>query len=205
MVHASLRAVRARAEDVITALDDVTMVMNLGAADGPFDALTTPSDPSVGVLAEVFRRTPGTVVNDHPDSRFGARGPGAVDLLAGPLPWDDYYGPGSHLERLVDAGGKILRLGADEDTVTLLHLAEYRCDVPGKRRVTYEHPGLPAVSALDDEHGIVDRDYFPEVLRAYLATGRASVGRVGAAESELIVAADLLGYATDWMTRNLKP
>lgn len=205
MVHASLRAVGARAEAVVAALDDVTMVMNLGAPDGPFDALRTPADPDVGVLAEVFRRSAGTVVNDHPDARFGARGPRAAALLAGPLPWDDFYGPGSHLERFVQMGGKVLRLGADEDTVTLLHLAEYLCDVPGKPRVTYEHPGLPPVSALDDDRGIVERDYFPEILRAYLATGRASVGRVGDAGAELLDARDLLAFATAWMTRELAP
>jgi aminoglycoside N3'-acetyltransferase len=240
MVHASLRAVGPVADGaagVVAALEAAvgpagTLVMMLGARDDwdwvnarpeperasllapapVFDKDTTPADPDVGVLAEVFRRTPGTVVNDHPDGRFGARGRLAADLLAD-VPWDDYYGPGSPLERLVRAGGRVLRLGADLDTVTLLHLAEYLADVPDKRRVVRHHkvagPGGPrvlAVSCLDDSDGIVDRpgeDYFAVVLRDYLRQGRTRTGRVGGADSELIDAADLLDHAVRWMTRHL--
>jgi aminoglycoside N3'-acetyltransferase len=163
MVHASLRAigsVAGGAAAVVQALEDAvgsagTLLMNLGARDDydwvnkrpeseriallegapAFEALKTPADPDVGVLAEVFRRLHGTVVSDQPDARFGARGDLARQLLAEPLPWDDYYGPGSVLDRFSRAAGKILRIGADPDTVTLLHLAEYLVDLPDKRRV----------------------------------------------------------------------
>jgi aminoglycoside N3'-acetyltransferase len=99
-----------------------------------FDKDRTPADPDVGVLAEVFRQLPGTLVNDHPDGRFGARGHRSAAVLQDPLPWDDYYGPGSTLERLVTAGAKILRLGADPDTVTLLHLASSHGRIRPRRR-----------------------------------------------------------------------
>lgn len=135
MVHASLRAigrVDGGATGLVAALERVTgprgtIVMNLGARDdfdwvnarpeaerpmllrgaAAFDKDSTPADPDVGVLAEVFRRLPGTVVNDHPDARFGARGHQAARLLREPLPWDDYYGPGSVLDRLVAADAKV--------------------------------------------------------------------------------------------------
>jgi aminoglycoside N3'-acetyltransferase len=241
MVHASMRAigpVEGGAAAVVEALDAVvgpagTLLMNLGAwddwdwvnerpederasllAEAPaFDKDRTPADPDVGVLAEVLRQLPGTVVNNHPDARFGARGKLASALLDD-APWDDYYGAGSPLERLVEAGGKILRLGADEDTVTLLHLAENLADVPDKRRVVRHHKvlgpdGLPAirrVSCLDDTDGIVDlpgEDYFAVILRDYLSRGRAATGLVGGARSELIDAADLLRHGTAWMTTHL--
>ena len=153
MVHASLRRlgpVEGRAAGVVDAIlaaiaPGGTMVMVLGATDDhawvnerpeaerealladaePFDAGTNPALPEIGTLAEVFRTVPGTVVNAHPEGRFAAHGARAQELLAD-LPWDDYYGPGSVLERLLD-GGRILRLGADLDTVTALHHAEYRC------------------------------------------------------------------------------
>ena len=144
MVHASLRAM-GRVEDgaagVVRALDAAvgptgTVMMTLGAREGgePFDCHLTPADPEIGVLAEIFRQTPGTVVSDHPEGRFGARGR-LADALLSEVPWDDYYGPGSPLERLVEAQGRVLRLGADRDTVTLIHYAEYLADVPNKRRV----------------------------------------------------------------------
>ena len=102
MVHASLRRigpVEGDAAGVVAAIDaavgdDGTWLMVLGARDDwswvnehseeareglladaePFDALTTPVQEDVGFLAEIFRITPGTVVSNHPEGRFGARG-----------------------------------------------------------------------------------------------------------------------------------
>ena len=242
MVHASLRAigpVAGGAAGVVQALEDAvgsagTLVMSLGARDDydwvnqrpesermallddapAFDALRTPADPDVGVLAEVFRSLSGTVVSDHPDARFGARGYRARQLLAEPLPWDHYYGPCSVLDRFGRAAGKILRMGADPNTVTLLHLAEYLVELPDKRRVARHHKVVAAsgssairkVSCLDDSDGIVawdGGDYFAVILHDYLAAGRASQGTVGSARSELIDAVDLLRHATTWMAANL--
>jgi aminoglycoside 3-N-acetyltransferase len=241
MVHASLRAigpVTGGADAVLDALDeavgeDGTLLMVLGARDDwdwvndhaeseragllagapSFDADETPSDPDVGVLAEVFRQRPGTVVNDHPDGRFGARGHGAIGLLEA-TPWHDYYGPRSPLDRLCQEGGKVLRLGADLDTVTLLHLAEYYAFVDNKRTVRRHHVvaaegerAVVHVDGLDDSKGIVDwvgEDYFAVLLRAYLASDRTATGLVGGAQSELIDATDLLEFATKWMTEHLQ-
>lgn len=242
MVHASLRAigaVEAGAGGIVSALEAAvgsvgTLVMILGARDEfdwvnerpeaerpmllvdtpAFDKDRTPADPDVGVLAEVFRQLPGTLVNDHPDGRFGARGHRARMLLREPLPWDDYYGSGSVLHRLVRARAKILRLGADPDTVTLLHLAEYLAEVSVKRRVVRHHKVvLPdgstvirTVTCLDDTNGIVnwdDEDYFAMILRDYVSRGRAAVGQVGRARSELIDAKDLLDHGVSWMSEHL--
>lgn len=241
MVHASLRRlgpVERGAEGVVEALEravaaEGTVLMVLGSRDDfdwvnrypeeeraallaeapPFDPLRTPADPDVGTLAEVFRQMPGTVVGNHPDGRFGARGRLSSGLVADDLPWDDYYGAGSPLERLVEAGGKVLRLGADPDTVTLLHYAEWLADLPDKRRIVRHHkvlgeggPVVLAVSTLDDSEGIVEYpggDYFVAILEAYLATGRAAVGRVGQARAELIDAADMAEFATRWMEEHL--
>ncbi|MGI9147441.1 MAG: aminoglycoside N(3)-acetyltransferase [Chloroflexota bacterium] len=240
MVHASMRAigqVEGRAQGVVSALDqavgpDGTLLMNLGARDDwawvndrpedereallvesvPFDYLDSPADPDNSVLAEVFRQTPGTSVNDHPDGRFGGRGRLAHQLLANP-PWDDYYGPGSLLERFVRSGGKILRLGADLSTVTLLHYAEYLVPIEPKRRVRRHHlvtgrngPEVMIVESLDDSDGIVDypgEDYFAVLLRAYLDAERAIIGRVGHAPSELINGPDLVEFAVAWMATHL--
>ena len=223
MVHASLRAVGpvdGGADGVIDAIlaavgPHGTMLMTMGADDAePFDAQATPVDPDVGTLAEVFRQRPETVVSDHPEGRMGAAGRLAETLTAD-VPWDDYYGPGSPLERFVDHLGRVLRLGADLDTVTLLHYAEYLVDLPAKRRVRREvvlagdgEPEPGAVECLDDSDGIVDYpgdDYFEVILREYLASGRAVQGRVGGARSELIAGGDLVPFAVAWMAEHLAP
>lgn len=220
MVHASLRRVgpiEGGAATLIDAFDEVagTWMMTLGAIEQdehdpvPFDALTTPADPDIGVLAEVMRTTPGTVVSDHPEGRFGARGARSAWLVAG-QPWHHYYGVGSPLAKLVEAGGVVLRLGAADDTITLTHHAEYLCDVPDKRLVVRrplvsgpDGPTVRPVECIDDSDGIVDRDYFPEILAAYRAARRVRTGGVGNADAELLVAADYVTFATSWMNANL--
>jgi aminoglycoside N3'-acetyltransferase len=240
MVHGSLRAVGpvdGGADGVLDALEAVlgpsgTLLMTLGARDdwawvnkrperdrpellrdaAPFDRLVTPADPDVGVVAEVFRTRPGTTVSDHPEGRFGASGP-LADSLVGRVPWNDYYGPGSPLERFVRADGRVLRLGADLDTLTVLHYAEYLAPITSKRRVRrhrivagHEGPELRVIECLDDSDGIIDypgEDYFAVILREYLATGRASTGVVGQSTSELIEAADVVEFAVAWMTEHL--
>jgi aminoglycoside N3'-acetyltransferase len=240
MAHASLRrvgAVEGRAAGVVQALDAAvapagTLLMHVGPADDwalvndrsasertamltdaeAFDPLQTPTDPDIGVLAEVFRQLPGTLVSNHPEGRFGARGR-LAERLTSDVPWDDYYGPCSPLERLVELHGKVLRLGADTNTVTLLHYAEYLARLPAKRRVVrYRRiqeptgPVIRRVECLDNSEGIADYpgdDYFGVILSEYLATGRATQGMVGRARSELIDAADLVAFAVDWMTNHL--
>lgn len=222
MVHASLRCigpVEGAADGVLRALDlavgpDGGLLMVMGSEDdgAPFDPLTTPAQSDVGYLAEAFRRAPGTLVTDNPEGRFGARGRLAAALLRD-APWADYFGPGSPLHRLCDLGGKVLRMGADPDTVTLMHYAEYLAPLPAKRRVTRERtvlgaggPLARAVSCLDDEHGIVEwdgEDYFKTILETYLATGAGSRGQVGDAPSELLDARDLLDFSIPWMAANL--
>ena len=241
MVHASLRAVGAvdgGAAGVVRALDaavgdDGTLLMVLGASDDwawvndrpegdraallaeaePFDPLMTPAESDVGVLAEVFRQLPGTRVSNHPEGRFAARGRLAGAFVSC-VPWHDYYGPGSPLERLVEAGGKVLRLGADANTVTLIHYAEYLADVPHKRRVRRfrrvrgaNGPEIRIVDCLDDSEGIVawpGDDYFGVILGEYLAAHPSPRGRVGNASSELIDARALAAFAAAWMTERFR-
>jgi aminoglycoside N3'-acetyltransferase len=240
MVHASLRKIgpiEGGANSVIDALDeavgpDGALLMILGAEIdhewvnkrpeeereallanvAPYDPLTAPVLPEVGYLAEAFRTRPGTIVTDNPSGRFAAHGARADELLRD-APWDDYYGPDSPLDRLWRWGGKVLRLGADPETVTALHYAEYLADVPGKRRVRRHYrvmgpdgPATRSVECLDDEFGIVQtegEDYFAIIVKAYLAEGRARLGKVGNAPSELIDARDIVNFGAAWMTANL--
>ena len=181
----------------------------------PFDHRNAPVLPEVGWLAEAFRRHPGTLVSANPSGRFGACGARAAELLADQS-WHDYYGPGSPLDKFCRWGGKILRLGADPETVTALHFSEYVADLPAKKRVRWDYvvagaDGAPQhvwIDCLDDLHGIADwdgEDYFALILKAYLALGRHCAGLVGEARSELLDAADLVAFGARWMEQNLTP
>ena len=236
MVHASMRRVGGDASDLVAAIDEAvgeegTWMMTLGAEDEwswvnerpeeereallegspPFDKETARAEKDNGVLAEVFRTTPGTVVSDHPEGRFGARGKRANELMED-VPWDDYYGKDSPLERFLEQGGKVLRLGADVDTTTLLHHAEWLAPIENKKRVRRHRvvrgddgqPVVRVVDTLDDSEGIADyegveEDEFGVILNEYLKTGRARTGKVGGAQAELIDGQDLVEFAVDWI------
>ena len=182
------------------------------AGTEPFEAALAAADPHVGWLSEAFRRRPGTLCSANPSGRFGARGARAEALLAD-QPWNDYYGPGSPLQKFCDWGGRILRLGANPDTVTALHYAEYLARLPNKLRTRWDYwlagedgPRHVWIECLDDSGGIADwegEDYFALILKAYLTTGRAHQGKVGRADSELIDAAEIIEFGANWMERNL--
>ena len=67
-----------------------------------------------------------------------------------------------------------LRLGADENTITLCHWAEYLADIPNKRRVrrryVREDIGEQWIESLDDCEGIAyysGDDYFTQLWLDY--------------------------------------
>ena len=219
MIHASMRRVgpvEGGAASVIEALRAAvgtggTLLMVLSAAeDEPFDALRSPVDvEDMGILAEVFRTYPGVSVNDHPADRFAALGPAASYLLT-PTPLHDYHGPGSVLERFTQRGGKVLRLGANPDTVTLTHYAEYLADVPDKVRVRRRYvradTGEVWIESLDDTDGIAtweEGDYFPQIFLDHRASGAVRIGPVGRCEAELFEAAPFVAFAVEWMNAKL--
>lgn len=219
MVHASLRKLRPEggALGLLATLRDVlgeqgTLLMPLGAEPGaPFDAQTTPAEEEIGALAEVFRTHPGVRVSDHVAGRFAAWGPDAAALIDEP-PLHDYLGPGSALQRLTERGGQVLRLGADMDTTTLTHYAEYLARLPNKRRirVRYERADgrVQHIESLDDCEGIVDwphGDYFTELLRAFIDGGHASVRDIGQCRCELLDARRYVDFAATWMEQHLAP
>lgn len=178
----------------------------------PYDPGTAPALPEVGWVAEAFRQRPGTLVSANPSGRFAAWGARAAELLRD-QPHNDYYGPGSPLEKLCAEGGRVLRIGASPDTTTVLHYAEYLAHVPDKRRTRWDYlvhgpdgPRHVFVECLDDANGIVawdGEDYFALILQAYLTLGRHLAGRVGQARSELIDAKDLVSFGAKWMETNL--
>jgi len=161
-----------------------------------------------GVLAEFIRTTPGARRSGNPGASVAAIGAQA-EWLTAEHPLDYGYGEGSPLAKLVEAGGKVLMVGAPLDTMTLLHHAEHLASIPNKRLRRYEVPlaapnglewrmieefdtSIPVVPGLDD-------DYFAQIVRAYLASGRGTQGLVGEAQSVLVDATSVCAFAVTWL------
>ncbi len=215
MTHVSLRRLGPLEHGPDSLLEALTialgsqgnLLMVLGAPeDCHFDAQKTPvCIEDMGYFAEFFRQSEQTIVSDHIVARYAALGPQARQLIEH-TPLHHYHGPGSVLERLVTVGGKVLRLGADIDTVTLTHYAEYLAQLPRKKLVKvpyYDRQGAEiVVESLDDCNGIVQwekGDYFSQILIDYLGEGKVSTAEVGQLTGELLEAGDFVKYAQDWM------
>ncbi|MCB9779710.1 MAG: AAC(3) family N-acetyltransferase [Alphaproteobacteria bacterium] len=176
----------------------------------PFDRVESPVDVvEMGWFPELVRRTPGVSLTDHPAARFAAMGARA-DWLLHPQPVHHYYGPGSPLERFIQAGGKVLRAGAAPDTTTLTHHAEYAATLPHKRAVRRHYmradTGPVAIDSLDDSGGIVDwahGDYFPRIRQDFVDAGHARRGPLGATSAECFDAPAFHAWAVAWIERHL--
>lgn len=170
----------------------------------PFDARTARSQRDNGTLVEFLRTWPDSLVNDHV-ARFVAWG-AHKEALTRDGPWHYPFGRGSALDRFQAAGGRILLLGSDHDTVTFLHYAEHVLDVPGKRVAKYKVPVLEngmrvwrEVEEFDTAdagaHANWPDRFFARLVDSYLSSTRNAGGKVGDAECHLFEAQGLLAFA----------
>lgn len=176
----------------------------------PFDPASSRAIRDNGAFPEFLRTTPGALRSLSPGPSMVALGAKARWLID-PHPLDYGYGPGTPLARLVEAGGKVVMIGAPWETMTLLHHAEHLADIPGKRVVRWDVPflengqtvwrtveeydtGNPVVEGLDD-------NYFDQVVHDFVASGGGQQGKVGAADALLVDAPAMTRFAVDWLER----
>jgi len=178
----------------------------------PFDPLSSRASRDNGAFPELLRTTPGALRSANPGASLAALGGRAAWFVADHA-LDYGYGPGSPLGKLVEAGGKTLMLGAPLDTMTLLHHAEHLADFAPKRIRRYAAPILvegrtqwrrfEEFDTSDPPDGLAD-DYFATIVDAFLATGAGRRGRVGAAPSVLVAAAEIVPFAVRWIETALR-
>lgn len=192
-------------------------------ADPPaYDPATSEGTRDNGRIPERIRTWPDAHRSRQPEANIVAIGARAAWIVAD-HPWDDPYGPGSPLAKLVEASGQVLMLGAPLETITLLHHAEATARVPHKRRVTYRMAILVDGRAtwrtfhdIDTSNGAYpydriadtfsrvsgctpETDSFEVIARTVLTAGIGTAGRTGAATSHLFPARELHAFAQAWM------
>lgn len=163
-----------------------------------------------GVLSETIRTWPGALRSDHPDAGVAAIGARAEWITTG-HPFHYGYGEGTPFERIIQASGRVLMLGAPLDTITLLHHAEHKARLPGKRVIRYKRlmpgrdgPAWIGFEEFDTSRPVVDTlpsNCFEMIALDYLAAGRGYTGTVGAAKSYLFDAKELVEFAVAWLER----
>ncbi len=163
-----------------------------------------------GVLHEALRTWPGALRSDHPDAGVVALG-SLAEWIVTDHPFHYGYGEGSPFERVLQARGKVLMLGAPLDTITLLHYAEHRARIPDKRVVTYrrlmpgstgpEWVGFEEFDTSEPVNAALPQDCFERIARAYLDSGRGAVGTFGQATATLLDGTELVDCGIAWLER----
>jgi aminoglycoside 3-N-acetyltransferase len=192
--------------------DDVETHPELRAEARPFDPLTSRSIRDNGYFPEMLRTTPGALRSTNPGASMAAIG-GRAELLIAGHALNYGYGTQSPLGKLVEAGGKVLMLGAPLDTMTLLHHAEHLAQFSPKRIREYETPMLvdgqtvwrkfEEFDTSNPPDGLPD-DYFATIVEDFLATGRGTRDMIGAAPSVLVAAREIVPFAVDWIEAKMR-
>lgn len=230
-VHASMRAAKIDVYQLIDALlqSNRTLMMYLGC-ETPYDDVgrgkytqeeerhileTCPAfdyqnnsaEPDHGILAEKFRTHTGTICSHHVGWRMAANGERAHELMDNhPLQFG--AAENSPFERLVKANGKILLIGSDLDSVSLLHYAETLTSIPNKKLVHIKVPLLTNgqrqwidVTEHDSSTGICDWPdrYFETIVKDFIQDNNIHSAKVGQADSYLFDARALVAFAVPHM------
>lgn len=133
VVHSSLRAVGAGADEVLEALvgtvgpDGLVMAPTFTYDNATFDPAETPA--RTGALSEALRRLPDAVRSLHPTYSVAALGAGAAELCEG-HELLAATAVGSPLDRLAASGGAVLLLGVGQTANTTIHVGEVHADAP---------------------------------------------------------------------------
>jgi aminoglycoside 3-N-acetyltransferase len=165
-----------------------------------------------GAFVECLRTTPGARRSSNPGASVVALGARA-DWFCADHPLDYGYGEGSPFAKLAEASGKVLMAGAPYDTMTLLHHAEHLARLPNKRIVRrdtpFATPGGVVWRMIEEFNtsipvaGDPERNHFADLVAAFIATGRAREGLIGAGPSLLVDAQEILPFAVNWLEREL--
>lgn len=147
VVHSSLSSlgpVSGGANAVIDALIEAVgpggtlMMPTHPARDGrTFEPDVIPSD--MGVISETFRLRPGVLRSRHPYHPVAGYGARAEEILSDHEESAVPDGPETPYGRLITLGGKVLHVGCDLDTMTLLHTVEAELDLPYLRELEMKY------------------------------------------------------------------
>lgn len=210
-VHASMKKIGGHIEggpaSVIHALLEVigeegTLVIPV--FNHPADVIDLRTAPSrLGIISETFRQWPGVRRSNNATHSVAACGRDAEAIISAhencaALDVD------SPLHKVAQRGGKILHLGTDLSSCSLVHVAESMVDVP-YQRIAYPGydrdipytgtDGVERVQLFNKSPG--DSDAFPDLAELAAVQAICVSGKIGHAHSYLFEAQGLLTAAVN--------
>lgn len=169
-----------------------------------YDKDITPTN-TMGAVAEMFRKWPGTLRSDHPARSVAAKGKYAQYLTAN-HDLSNIFGEGSPIGKLYELDGYVLLIGVGYDKNTSLHLADVRAKYPGKHNST-EYSAI-----IENGHRVwkeyktlyVDGEDFNLIGEAF--EKECTVNRVplGNGSIAFMEQRELVDFAVAWIEKNRK-
>lgn len=169
-----------------------------------YDKDITPTN-TMGAVAEMFRRWPGTLRSDHPARSVAANGKNATYLTEN-HDLSNIFGEGSPVGKLYELDGYVLLIGVGYDKNTSLHLADERAAYPGKH--------LSKESSAIREGGkrvwktyetlYVDGEDFEEIGAAFEKERNVTKVSLGNGELTFMRQRELVDFAVEWIEKNRK-
>lgn len=162
----------------------------------------TPTN-TMGAVAEMFRKWPGTVRSDHPARSVAALGKYA-DYLTKDHDLSNIFGDGSPIGKLYELDGYVLLIGVGYDKNTSIHLADARAEYPSKHNCT-EHSaicenGKRVWKAYDTL--FVDGEDFNQIGDAFEKECIVHKATLGNGILTFMRQRDIVDYAVSWIEKN---
>ena len=167
-----------------------------------YDRNLTPTN-TMGAVAEMFRRWPGSIRTNHPARSVCAWGKHA-EYLTEEHTLSNIFGEGSPIAKLYELDAKVLLLGVGYDKNTSIHLADVRANYPGKHECIEHSAILENGVRVWKEYStlFVDGEDFEKIGEAFENAYKPAIGKIGEADARLMMQRDIVDFSILWIEKN---
>lgn len=162
----------------------------------------TPTN-TMGAVAEMFRKWPGTLRSDHPARSVAANGKYAK-YLTKDHDLSNIFGEGSPIGKLYKLDGYVLLIGVGYDKNTSIHLADVRANYPSKHNCK-EYSAITENNTRvwkEYETLFVDGEDFDQIGEAFEKEYDVKKATLGNGTITLMKQRELVDFAVKWIEKN---
>lgn len=164
----------------------------------------TPTN-TMGAVAEMFRKWPGTLRSDHPARSVAAWGKHAKYITEN-HDLSNIFGEGSPIAKIYELDGFVLQIGVGYDKNTSIHLADARANYKSKHNCI-EHSAI-----MENDKRVwkayetlfVDGEDFEEIGKAFEENCSVKKANLGNGILTFMKQRDIVDFAVRWIEKNRK-